>query len=312
MATLANFPDYSLYANAFGFLRQPLVFQPQGFDADVVITGVPFDMATTGRSGSRMGPGAIRQASINLAWEGKCWPWDFSLTKEIKIADCGDLVFNCGDAAQMCERLEAHASSLLAEGKTLLTFGGDHFVTLPLLRAYAKQFGEIALIHFDAHTDTYDMGSQYDHGTMFYHAPNEGLIDPYSSIQIGIRTEHGYTLGYQVVDATKANDWPVNKIVDTIKNRVGNHPVYLTFDIDCLDPAYAPGTGTPVCGGLSTAKILQVIRALQCINLIGMDVVEVAPAYDHAELTSLAAATIATDLLHVWAVNHKKAECGLN
>ncbi|MDD1794377.1 agmatinase [Enterovibrio sp. ZSDZ42] len=305
MATMANYPDYSLYSNAFGFLRQPLVFQPQGCDADVIITGVPFDMATTGRSGSRMGPGAIRQASINLAWEGKRWPWEFSLTKEIKMADCGDLVFDCGDAAQMCERLEAHATSLLAEGKTLLTFGGDHFVTLPLLRAHAKQFGEMALVHFDAHTDTYDMGSQYDHGTMFYHAPNEGLIDPQSSIQIGIRTEHSHKLGYQVVDAATANDWTADQIIEAIKTRVGDRPVYLTFDIDCLDPAYAPGTGTPVCGGLSTDKILKVIRGLQGINLIGMDVVEVAPAYDHAELTSLAAATIATDLLHVWAANRK-------
>ncbi|KLV04731.1 agmatinase [Photobacterium aquae] len=301
MATLANYPDYSLYANAFGFLRQPLNFAPLESDADVIITGVPFDMATTGRSGSRMGPGAIRQVSTNLAWEGKRWPWTFALADKIKIADCGDLVFDCGDAAQMCERLEQHASALLEQGKTLLTFGGDHFVTLPLLRAHAKTFGKMALIHFDAHTDTYDMGSQFDHGTMFYHAPNEGLIDPHHSIQIGIRTEHSDTLGYQVVDAATANDWSAEQIIDAIKQRVGDMPVYLTFDIDCLDPAFAPGTGTPVCGGLTSDKALKIIRGLQGINLVGMDVVEVAPAYDHADITALAAATIATDMLHLLA-----------
>ncbi|KXI23705.1 agmatinase [Photobacterium sanguinicancri] len=301
MATLATHPDYSLYANAFGFLRQPLDFNPQASDADVIITGVPFDMATTGRSGSRMGPGAIRQISTNLAWEGKRWPWSFSLTDKISMADCGDLVFDCGDAGQMCERLEQHATSLIEQGKTLLTFGGDHFVTLPLLRAHAKKHGEMALIHFDAHTDTYDMGSQYDHGTMFYHAPNEGLIDPKHSVQIGIRTDYDNTLGFNVIDAGTANDWSVEQIVENIKQTVGDRPVYLTFDIDCLDPAFAPGTGTPVCGGLTSDKALKIIRGLQGINLIGMDVVEVAPAYDHADMTALAAATIATDLLHLWA-----------
>lgn len=301
MATLATHPDYSLYANAFGFLRQPLAFNPQASDADVIITGVPFDMATTGRSGSRMGPGAIRQISTNLAWEGKRWPWSFTLTDKISMADCGDLVFDSGDAGQMCERLEQHATSLLELGKTLLTFGGDHFVTLPLLRAHAKKHGEMALIHFDAHTDTYDMGSQYDHGTMFYHAPNEGLIDPKRSVQIGIRTNYDNKLGFNVIDAGTANDWSVEQIVENIKQTVGDRPVYLTFDIDCLDPAFAPGTGTPVCGGLTSDKALKIIRGLQGINLIGMDVVEVAPAYDHADMTALAAATIATDLLHLWA-----------
>lgn len=240
MATIANYADYSLYSNAFGFLRQPLNFTPQQSDADVIITGVPFDLATTGRSGSRMGPGAIRQASVNLAWEGKRWPWTFNLNKAIKIEDCGDLVFDCGDPAQMSERLEAHADSLIQQGKTLLSFGGDHFVTLPLLRAHAKKYGEMALIHFDAHTDTYDMGSKYDHGTMFYHAPNEGLIDPTHSVQIGIRTEHSHTLGFNVIDAANANDRTVESIIQQIEETVGTRPVYLTFDIDCLDPAYAP------------------------------------------------------------------------
>ncbi len=305
MSTLADHPDYSLYSNAMTFLRQPLNYRPQESDADVVITGVPFDLACTGRSGSRMGPDAIRKASVNLAWEGKRWPWDFNLTKEIKIEDCGDLVFDCGDPAQMSERLEAHATRLIEQGKTLLSFGGDHYVALPLLRAHAKKHGEMAIIHFDAHTDTYSQGGAYDHGTMFYHAANEGIVSPKDSIQIGIRTEHSHELGYNVIDAAQANDLTVEQIVEKVKATVGDRPVYLTFDIDCLDPAHAPGTGTPVIGGMTSDKVLKVLRGFQGINIVGMDVVEVAPAYDNSDLTSIAAATIATELLYVWTATHK-------
>lgn len=300
MATLHTHPDHSLYANAFGFLRQPLNFQPATSNADVVITGLPFDLATTGRSGSRMGPAAIRQASINLAWEHPRWPWEFSLTDHLRIIDAGDLVFDAGDAAQFCHRLESYAEELLKAGKTMLCFGGDHFVTLPLLRAHFRTFGKMALVHFDAHTDTYSQGSKYDHGTMFYHAPKEGLIAPENSIQIGIRTDHPREhYPFEVIDAGVANDISAQEMGQRIKNRVGEMPVYLTFDIDCLDPAFAPGTGTPVCGGMTTDKILKLLRELKSLNIVGMDVVEVAPAYDHAELTSLAAATIACELLHL-------------
>ncbi|MBY5920573.1 agmatinase [Ferrimonas balearica] len=306
MATLANHPDYSLYSNAFGFLRQPLDFRPAESDADLVITGVPFDLATTGRSGARQGPEAIRKASVNLAWEGCRWPWDFDLREQLKMVDCGDLVFDCGDSEQMMTRLTAHADQLIKAGKTLLTFGGDHFITLPLLRAHAANYGELALVHFDAHTDTYHAGGRYDHGTMFYHAPKEGLVDPAHSIQIGIRTE--YTRenhGYAVIEADSANDMSADAIVEAIRARVGDKPIYLTFDIDCLDPAFAPGTGTPVCGGLNSDKALKIIRGLKGLNIVGMDLVEVAPAYDHADLTALAGATLATEMLHLQAVRLK-------
>ncbi|GAA4899206.1 agmatinase [Ferrimonas pelagia] len=306
MATLADKPDYSLYANAFGFLRQPLNFRPHESDADLVITGVPFDLATTGRPGARQGPEALRKASVNLAWEGARWPWKFDLRDKLSIADCGDLVFDCGDAEQMMTGLTAHADSLLAQGKTLLTFGGDHFVTLPLLRAHARHFGKMALIHFDAHTDTYSAGSRFDHGTMFYHAPNEGLIDRDHSIQIGIRTEYiEQDHGFQVIEADRANDMSADSIIATIKQRVGDLPIYLTFDIDCLDPAYAPGTGTPVCGGLTTDKAMKILRGLVGLNIVGMDLVEVAPAYDHADITALAGATLATEMLHLQAIRLK-------
>lgn len=294
--------DYSLYSNAMTFVRRPYVKNPVSADADVVVLGVPLDMATSGRPGARMGPDAIRRASVNLAWEGKKFPWNFNLFQDTKVIDAGDLVFDCGDAEDFTYRLEAATSEILKSGKTMLALGGDHFITLPILRAYAKYYGEMALIHFDAHTDTYANGSAYDHGTMFYHAPKEGLISAKHSVQVGIRTEYkqeGH--GFNVINAMQANDMSVEEIVANIRQTIGDKPVYLTFDIDCLDPAFAPGTGTPVCGGLNSDKVLKIIRALAGINLVGMDVVEVSPPYDQSELTALAGATIALELLYVWA-----------
>jgi agmatinase len=302
MTTIAEKPDYSLYSNAFGYLRQPLNFRPLESDADVVVIGLPFDMATTGRSGGRMGPDAIRRASTNLAWEETRWPWDFALGHHISMVDAGDLVFNCGDAADFTQRVEDFATKVLEADKALMSFGGDHFVTLPLLRAHYKKFGKMALVHFDAHTDTYSQGSKFDHGTMFYHAPNEGIIDADHSIQIGIRTEYNRAEhAFQVIDGATANDLTADQIVERIRARVGDLPVYLTFDIDCLDPAFAPGTGTPVCGGLTSDKAMKIIRGLRGMNVVGMDVVEVAPPYDSADITALAGASLGLEMLHVWA-----------
>lgn len=304
MNDLFDKPDYSLYSNAMTFMRSPYLRDPRASEADVVVLGVPFDMATSGRSGARMGPDAIRRASVNLAWESKRFPWSFKLSDKLNIVDAGDLVFDSGDAQDLTERLEAAADAILASDKALLSFGGDHFVTLPLLRAHYKVHGKMALIHFDAHTDTYPHGSRYDHGTMFYHAPKEGLIDSAHSVQIGIRTEYNAPKHeFDVINALQANDMTVDEIVMQVKTRVGDLPVYLTFDIDCLDPAYAPGTGTPVIGGLSSDKVLKILHGLQGINIVGMDVVEVAPAYDQSEITALAGATIALDLLHLYSLN---------
>lgn len=303
MSTLDHKYDNSLVSNAFGFLRLPLEFNPYDSDADWVITGIPFDMATSGRSGSRHGPGAIRQSSTNLAWEGCRWPWDFDVRQRLKVVDCGDLVFDFGDAQDLSDKLQAHAERLLAGGKRLLSFGGDHYVTLPLLRAHAKHFGKMALVHFDAHTDTYSNGSKFDHGTMFYHAPNEGLIDPTRSVQIGIRTEYERDNGFNVLDAAQVNDRSVEDILAQVKQIVGDMPVYLTFDIDCLDPSAAPGTGTPVIGGLTTDRALKLLRGLRSLNIVGMDLVEVAPAYDHAQITAIAAATLALEMLYIQAAD---------
>ncbi|QQX78501.1 agmatinase [Shewanella sp. KX20019] len=309
MTTIADKPDYSLYSNAFGYLRLPLDFKPLESDADVVVLGLPFDMATTGRSGGRMGPGAIRQASVNLAWEESRWPWQFKLSDHIKVVDAGDLVYDCGDSADFTKRVEDFATAIVESGKALLSFGGDHFVTLPLLRAHYKKHGKMALLHFDAHTDTYSQGSKYDHGTMFYHAPKEGIIAAEHSIQVGIRTEYDQSNHlFKVIDAAAANDQSAAQIVAQIRERVGDMPLYVTFDIDCLDPAFAPGTGTPVCGGLTSDKAMKIIRGLNGMNIVGMDVVEVAPAYDSAEITALAGATLGLELLHVWADSNGKVK----
>lgn len=239
MSTLGHQYDNSLVSNAFGFLRLPMNFQPYDSDADWVITGVPFDMATSGRAGGRHGPAAIRQVSTNLAWEHNRFPWNFDMRERLNVVDCGDLVYAFGDAREMSEKLQAHAEKLLAAGKRMLSFGGDHFVTLPLLRAHAKHFGKMALVHFDAHTDTYANGCEFDHGTMFYTAPKEGLIDPNHSVQIGIRTEFDKDNGFTVLDACQVNDRSVDDVIAQVKQIVGDMPVYLTFDIDCLDPAFA-------------------------------------------------------------------------
>jgi agmatinase len=293
--------SYSMFANLYGYMGAPLSRNTD--DADVFVVGLPYDLATTGRAGTRSGPSAVRQASGNLRWEEKRWPWDFGIFDRIRLADYGDLEFPAGNHEGLFDQVELHYGKLLNAGKTTLSFGGDHFVTLPLLRAHSKVHGKLAMIHFDAHTDTYEEeGSNYNHGSMFFRAPREGIIDPDKSIQIGIRTEYTESKHqFEVISAAKANDLSVEQIIDQIRARVGNIPCYLTFDIDCLDPAYAPGTGTPVIGGLTTDRALKILRGLQGLNLIGMDIVEIAPSYDHAEITALAGATLGLEMLYVLA-----------
>jgi agmatinase len=286
------------------FMEFPIVSNIAESDAEVVVSGVPFDMATSGRPGSRFGPQGVRQASAQLVWEGARWPWQFALDDHLKVADSGNILFKHGEPQTMVENLEAHISQIMNAGKNSLTFGGDHFITLPVLRAIAKKHGPVALIHFDAHTDTYSGGTKYDHGTLFHHAVEEGLVDTEHSLQIGIRT--AYTLEghpFEVLDASWVNDHGPKTLLERIRDRVSDKPVYVSFDIDGLDPSFAPGTGTPVAAGISMDCALKTIRGLQGLNLVGMDVVEVAPAYDHSEITSLAGATLALEYLYVLASN---------
>ena len=300
--------DLPLYGTMGTFLQLPPLFDLDHSHAEVVISGVPFDIATSGRSGSRFGPQGIRRASANLLWEGERWPWQFCLQDHLAVADMGDVAFRHGEPQTLVDNLYAHAARILAADKQLLTFGGDHFITLPLLRAHAAKLGPLALIHFDAHTDTYAGGSRYDHGTVFHHAVAEGLVDCAHSIQIGIRTAYdSANHPFEVLDAGWVNDQGPAAVLERIRARVGGRRCYLTFDIDGLDPAYAPGTGTPVSAGISIDCALKVIRGLVGLDLIGMDLVEVAPAYDHAEITALAGATLALEYLYVVAANKQAA-----
>jgi agmatinase len=220
------------------------------------------------------------------------------------VIDYGDVEFDPGDSAQMADVLRAHARDILSSDKTLLTLGGDHFISLPLLREHAAKHGPIALIHFDSHTDTEEIEGPFNHGDMFRKAHHEGVLDAARSVQIGIRTQYDHRdHPFSVLDAGWVNDRPAGEAAEVIERIVGATPAYLSFDIDCLDPAYAPGTGTPVPGGLTTDRALKILRGLVGCSLVGMDLVEVAPAYDHAQITSLAAATIAIELLYVFAAD---------
>ena len=293
--------DSNTYGNIFTYLGLPLS-RELGADVDAVVMGVPYDLGTSGRSGARFGPTGIRQASAQLRWEERRWPWRFALAEKLKVCDYGDLVFGNGDSDSMMAQVDAHAERIFSASKTLVTLGGDHFVTLPLLRAAHRHFGELALLHFDAHTDNEASTAKYYHGAMFYHAENEGLIAPAHSVQVGIRTEYEYdTHPFTVLDAVWTNTHSAAEAVGRIREVVAERPVYPSFDIDCLDPAFAPGTGTPVAGGVSTDRIAQIIRGLGSLDIVALDMTEVAPAYDHAELTSLAAATLVLDMLYLLA-----------
>lgn len=288
------------FAGALSFLRCRYRTDPGG--VEVAITGVPFDTATTNRPGARFGPRGIRAASANLAW-ARPYGWDFDPRDVLAIADLGDCSFDPFHPAGVPAEIETHARRLLQAGCSLLTLGGDHFISYPLLKAHAERHGPLALLHFDAHSDTWPGSPDGDvnHGTMFWHAAREGLIDTGHSLQVGLRTHNDDTLGLSVLDAPWVHARGVAAVVEQARARLAGRKVYLTFDIDCLDPAYAPGTGTPVPGGLSSAQALAVLKGLRGLDVVGADVVEVAPAYDSAEITALAAAHIGFEVLALFA-----------
>ena len=295
--------DQDTFSGALSFLRRPYSKQADG--ADVVVSGVPYDLATTNRPGTRLGPRAIRAASSILAWSGGPWRWPFDPTERLKIIDWGDMSHDFSRAQSFPEALESHAEALIATGARMLTLGGDHYITYPILRAHAKKHGPLALLQFDSHSDTWRPDATKprgtNHGTMFFHAVDEGIIDPAGSVQVGIRSGNPETHGITVLDADYMIETPVPEIVARIEAVTAGRPVYLTFDIDCLDPAFAPGTGTPVCGGPTTQRAERILCGLTALDIVGADVVEVSPPYDHAEITALAAATLAMNIICLWA-----------
>ncbi len=294
----------STYAGARSFMRRRYSRDLAG--VDVAVSGVPLDLATTNRPGARFGPAGVRAASANLAWPGGNWPFGFDPFEALAVIDYGDCVFDHGKPETITDSIQAHARTLLDGGVSMLTLGGDHYITYPILKAHHEVHGPLSLIHFDAHSDTWaEDEKRVDHGTMFYHAAKEGLVDPVRSVQVGLRTYNPESHGYNILDALWVQENGVAATVAEILRVVGDNKAYVTFDIDCLDPSFAPGTGTPVCGGLSTAQALGIIRGLQEVNLVGMDVVEVAPAYDTAEITALAAATLALQYLSLLAAKRR-------
>jgi len=283
------------YGGALSFLRRRYSRELDG--VDVAVSGVPYDGAVTYRPGARLGPRAMRAASVQLA-ELKAFPFGFDPFDTLAVVDYGDCFVDPHHPETIVEAVEAHITTLLNAGVFPLTLGGDHFIAYPILRAIAAQHGPVALIHFDAHPDTWDDdGERLDHGSMFLRAKTEGLIDISRSCQVGIRTYNDSDHGFDILSAPWVHRHGVDATIAAIRERVGPGKVYLTFDIDCLDPAFAPGTGTPVAGGLSSAQALDIVRGLDGLDLVGADVVEVSPAYDVSEITAIAAATIAHDIL---------------
>lgn len=286
------------YAGALSFMRRKYTRDLAG--VDIAVTGVPFDQAVTNRPGTRFGPQGVRAASAHFAW-GPYWPWNFDPFDTLSVVDYGDCFFDWGRKEDAPAAIEAHISGILDSGASSLVIGGDHFITYPVLRAHAKKHGgPLALIHFDAHRDVEpDEGGRIDHGTMFNLAIREGVIDPKHSIQVGIRTtfhgEEGY--GMTILHADRVHDMTADEVAAEIARVVSGRKAYLTFDIDCLDPAYAPGTGTPVPGGLTSHQAMSILRRLKDIDFSGMDLVEVSPPYDRAETTALAGCAMLLEYL---------------
>jgi agmatinase len=266
----------------------------------ICVAGVPFDLATSDRPGARSAPAAIRQASRMLV-DGE-HPLHRVDPRALPLADIGNFAIALGDIPASLAKIEAQAAPIAH----LVAFGGDHSVALPLLRALAKKHGPPALIHFDAHVDTWpgNFGQLFSHGAVFYHAISEGLIQPNRMVQIGIRSPveravHDWTLaqGVAIITAQDVHEQGPAAVAARIREVVGEAAVYLSFDIDALDPAFAPGTGTPEIGGLASWQAQAILRRLRGLRFIGMDLVEVCPAYDVAEITALAGATMAWEYL---------------
>jgi agmatinase len=288
------------YAGITSFMRRKYTTDLAG--VDVAVTGIPLDTATTNRPGARFGPRAIRNASSIMAWE-RPYGMEFDPFDKLAVADVGDCLFDFGRPEKVPDEIEAHAWNIIKEGSGLLALGGDHFVAYPLLKAHARKFGApLSLLHFDAHSDTWvDKNDRIDHGTMFYWAAKYGIVDPATSVQIGLRTSNPDTMGFNVLDAPWVHEHGISAVIESTRECLGERPVYVTFDIDCLDPSFAPGTGTPVCGGLTSHQAMSILRGLKGINIVGMDVVEVAPSYDIGEITALAASHLAMEMLYLYA-----------
>lgn len=300
------------YAGPATFARLPRLDQVA--HADVAVVGVPFDTGVSYRPGARFAPSAVREASRLLR------PYhpglDVSPFERIQVADGGDIAVNPFHIGEAVETIEGAASDLQRDGTRLVTIGGDHTIALPLLRAVSRIHGPVALLHFDAHLDTWDtyFGEPYTHGTPFRRAVEDGILDTEAISHVGTRgplygkkdLEDDRRLGFGIVTSSDVMRRGVDETVDALRQRIGSRPLYVSVDIDVLDPAHAPGTGTPEAGGMTSRELLEILRGLRGLNLVGADVVEVAPAYDHADITSVAASHVAYDLVSLLSLKEGK------
>jgi agmatinase len=296
------------YGGEATFARLPRLQEVE--QADVAVVGIPFDSGVSYRPGARFGPSHIRESSRLLR------PYNPALQVPVfatqQVADAGDLTVNPFSIDEAIGAIERGARDLAERARAVLTLGGDHTVALPMLRTVAARHGPVAVVHFDAHLDTWDtyFGAAYTHGTPFRRASEEGLLDRSGCLHAGIRgplysdadLAEDSELGFQVVPAPEVEDLGVAGLVERIRDRVGERPVYVSVDIDVLDPAHAPGTGTPEAGGLTSRELLATLRSFARLNLVGADIVEVAPAYDHAQITGIAAAHVGYEILSAFAV----------
>ena len=306
---LAFGSDLEPFLGITTFMRLPASRNLEG--VDVAIVGVPFDSGTTYRSGTRFGPRKIRESSL-LLW-GFNRVLDVFPTKELKIVDYGDVEVVPVDITATMKQITKEVKNILQEDVTAIALGGDHSISLPLLRAHASKHGKLAVIHFDSHPDTWDMefeNQPYSHGTPFRRAIEEQLIDTNAYIQIGIRgptsgandLPETRELGAKIVTIDQVFEMGIPSVIDEMRTTIGDRPVYVSLDIDSVDPAFAPGTGTPEVGGLSSYQILQLVRGMQGLNIVGFDLVEVSPPYDHGDITSILAANLAFEFISLLAI----------
>lgn len=299
------------FCNMGTFMRMTKVESAKGLD--FAIAGAPFDTASSFRSGSRFGPNAIRNISAMMKPNNVLL--QVNIMENLKGGDLGDFPVIPGYIHPTYQAIEEGVSGILRENAVPIVLGGDHSITLAELRAVAKKYGPVGLVHFDSHSDLCDevFGEKYNHGTPFRRALEEGLIDPSHSIQIGMRgslydpNEHKMAadLGMLLIPGHKVREMGIEALLETARKRVGDKPCFLTFDIDFVDPAYAPGTGTPEVGGFTSWESLQMVRGLKDLNFIGMDIVEVLPAYDHGEITAYLAANLVFEFLSILAAKKK-------
>ncbi|MFD7877626.1 agmatinase [Streptomyces sp. NPDC059378] len=278
--------------------------------ADVAVVGVPFDAGVSYRPGARFGATAVREASRLLRPYNPAL--DVSPFATQQVVDAGDIACNPFNINEAIETIQEAATGLQADGTRLVTIGGDHTIALPLLRTVAAKHGPVALLHFDAHLDTWDtyFGAEYTHGTPFRRAVEEGILDTEALSHVGTRgplygkqdLTDDEKMGFGIVTSADIYRRGADEVADQLRQRIGNRPLYISIDIDCLDPAHAPGTGTPEAGGMTSRELLEILRGLAGCNLVGADVVEVAPAYDHAEITAVAASHVAYDLVSLLAL----------